>query len=374
METMMSKGSKFFAKRRTTALAAGAILMLATGAAMAQYTPGSGGYSPPPQPYPGPQPMQPQPMQPQYSQPVQPYAQPAQPYGQPQVVQAPPAGQPMVQLLSDGQLGDLTASVALYPDPLLAQMLPAATYVEELAFADMWLAQHPGANDDMIAQLPVAPSVQTMMHYPSVLSLMADHLDWSQALGLAFTYQQADVMQAVQRWRLQAVTVGTLVTTPQQQVIAQGNTILIMPPPQTQVIYVPVYDPAVVYVRPLRPRRDVITFSAGGLSLQWALNDLDWHDHVVRVPVRRDVVVVPDGRRDAVVVTPGRDLRPGDKAVFTHDADRPVVIYPSKIEMPDHKVVVVAPDAPGRGDRGGPDRRGPDRGGQDRNGPPGTPF
>ncbi len=148
METMMQGGKKMCGKRRLSAWAAGAVLTLASGAAMAQYTPGAGNYVPP-QPYPGPQPVQ----QPQYNPPPQPqaYGQPAEPYGQPQIVQVQPPSlpqaAPQVPLLSDGQLGDLTASVALYPDPLLAQMLPAATYVQELAFADKWLAQHPGPND-----------------------------------------------------------------------------------------------------------------------------------------------------------------------------------------------------------------------------------
>jgi hypothetical protein len=382
--------------------AASVILVVAAGAAIAQYTPGSGGYSQPgipsvPAPAqnpvyswqqdqpqyqaPGGQPAYPQ-QQPAYGQQAG-YGQPAQPaYGQ-------PAAPVYVPQLSDAQLGDLTSSIALYPDPLLAQMLPGATYVQELTFADKWLAQHPGADDYTISRLPLQEPVKALMHYPTVLSMLTDHLDWTQALGVAFTYQQGDVMSAVQRWRLQAVVVGNLVSSPQQQVVVQGNMISIVPPPMTQVVYVPVYDPQVVYVRPVRPeRRDVITFSAGGLSIRWMDNDVDWRRREVRVPVRHDWDDRGgwDGRRGGsgsddrggdnrgggdrggdrgngrggrgagsdVVVTPGG--RGGETVVVKPGRGSTTVVVPSQVQPP-VKPGQIAPVGGFQGGGGAGDRR-----------------
>jgi hypothetical protein len=282
---------------------------------------------------------------------------------------APPAPAYMPHF-NDQQLADLTAAIALYPDPLLSEMLPSATYVQELAYADRWLEQHPGADERLIADLPLNPSVKTMMHYPSVLNIMTDHLDWTQTLGAAFIYQRTDLMESVQRWRRTAVAYGTLVSTPQQDVLQQGPIIMIVPPPRQQVVYVPVYDPAVVYVRPVRPARDYITFSAGGFSLSFVQNDLDWHDHQVRVPIHHDDWdgrSGGDGRGGSGRGGDGRsgDGRGGDgrggerggsgrggssspKAIFTRDDFKPVI--PTKVitPQPDKKVVTI-PSTQGRG-------------------------
>src|SRR6185503_1648045 len=99
-----------------------------------------------------------------------------------------------------------------------------------------WLAQHPGADEASIAALSVHPSVRTLMHFPTVLNQMTDHLDWTQALGMAFMYQRNDVMESIQRWRFTAVAAGTLYSSPQQDVLRQGTQIIIMPPPRAQVV------------------------------------------------------------------------------------------------------------------------------------------
>jgi hypothetical protein len=249
-----------------------------------------------------------------------------------------PAAPANVPQFTEQQLGDLTAAIALYPDPILSEMFPSTTYVEQLAYADRWLVQHPGADEATIGALPLDGSVKAMMHYPTVLTMMADHLDWTQTLGAAFVYQPQDLMESVQRWRRTAVQFGTLVSTPQQDVLRQGEVIMIVPPARQQVVYVPVYDPALVYVRPTRPVRDLVTFSGGGFSLSFAQNDVDWHNHQVHVPVHHD---------DHGVVVVGRG-GPGGKAVFTHDDFKPVI--PTKVitPQPDHKVVNI-PAGRGRG-------------------------
>jgi hypothetical protein len=324
------------------------------------------------------------PTPPQYSweMPMTP-AQPAQPASglqpvQPDIVRivAPPAPA-YVPRFSDQQLADLTAAIALYPDPILSEMFPSTTYVEQLAYADKWITQHPGADEGSIQNLPLDSSVKSMMHYPTVLTLLVDHLDWTQTLGAAFVYQPGDVMESVQRWRRTAVSYGTLVSTPQQDVLRQGEVIMIVPPARQQVVYVPVYDPQVVYVRPVRPVRDVITFSSGGFSLSFVDNDLDWREHQVRVPVHHDD---RDGRGGGGGDRggPGGGDRGGRggpaKAIFTHDDFKPVI--PTKVITPkDNKVVnIPAPtNPPGRGG-GNPGRGGQSAsaGGSDHN--PATPW
>ena len=357
--------------------------------ARAQFTPGSGGtYNQPVMPsapvVPG-GPSQPQaptpphyswevPMTPGQQQPQQ-QAQPGyQPNLQPvspDVVRIAPPAPVYVPQISDAQMADLTAAIALYPDPILSEMLPSTTYVEELTFADRWLEQHPGADEYTISGLPLQPSVKTMMHYGSVLRMMTDHLDWTQALGAAFLYQRQDLMESVQRWRRTAVSYGTLSSSPQQDVLQQGEYIMIVPPPRQQVVYVPVYDPAIVYVRPIRPVRDVITFSAGGFSLSFIDNDLDWRGHEVRVPRHHDDGGPRggDGRSGGGTSGGGtsgggttgggsrgggsggdpggsRGGRGGSQVVdvktnFIREDTKPAVIYPTKVvtPQPGHKVL-----------------------------------
>jgi hypothetical protein len=217
----------------------------------------------------------------------------------------------------------------------------------------------------------VDDSVKSMMHYPTVLSMMTEHLDWTQALGVAFINQSSDVMDAVQRWRATAVDCGYLYSTAQQEVLRQGNIVLIQPAPRTQVVYVPIYDPAVVYVRarPSGPApRNVITFAGGGFSLSFIDNDVDWHDHQVNVPRHDD--------RDHDHPGPGHDPQPRGgagsppptKTVFVHDTLKPTIVYPEKIvtPTPDHKIVTLPAATRGGGRSDNPPGRGPGGGGPGR--------
>jgi hypothetical protein len=267
--------------------------------------------------------------------------------------------------LPTDQLNDLTASIALYPDPLLAVMLPAATYPDQIVSANQWLATHPNPDDFAIEQLPYADSVKSLMHYPTVLQMMAEHPDWTQALGLAFVYQQPDVMNSIQYWRATAQADGTLYSTPQQQVVA-GPQIEILPA-APDIVYVPQYDPAVVFVRHPYHDRDFIRFQAAGHGRQWLDHDMDWHNHVVRVPDHRDfaqrpgrVVVTPDrrneqrneqlDRRDLNQRQARNDNNRNDNAndnrrVFTRNDMPRDRNFPQRIvtPTPDHKVITPQP-------------------------------
>jgi hypothetical protein len=418
--------------RRAASALAMVIVGVTTAAFGQSYTPGSGGstyvpqynpYSQQPSYQPGyqqPSYQQPSYQQPSYSQQPNYSQQPSYSWETPQQGYQSYTQQIQVPQLNDQQVADLTASVALYPDPLLAVMLPAATYPQEIVSANQWLRNHPNPDELTIQGLPYQPVVKTLLHYPSVLTLMADHVDWTQALGTAFVYQQNDVINSVQRWRATAQAVGTLTSTPEQQVVAQNGIIQIMPAaPQT--VYVPVYDPQVVYVRQQSwVRRDpVIRFNVGGRFGVWLDNDLDWRDRVVRVPtrpywdrpnwdrprdrndwnrewnradqdrrntvidlrrfddrndkrpmagavIRRDDTPLSQQGRSSVVVTGNRD-RDDDRRVFVRD-NKAGLTYPNRIVTPQDRKVVTVPPQAGRGQviRPDADGRAPGRGNADR--------
>jgi hypothetical protein len=152
--------------------------------------------------------------------------------------------------LSQGELDALLAPVALYPDELLAQMLMASTYPLEIVTAARFVQQNPSLTGDALDQAlrdqNWDPSVLSLTAYPQVLLMMNDRLDWTQRLGDAFLANQQQVMDTVQTLRSRAQAVGNLQSTPQQTVMNQGGFIDIEPA-QPQFVYVPVYDPRVIY-------------------------------------------------------------------------------------------------------------------------------
>jgi hypothetical protein len=179
------------------------------------------------------------------------------------------------------QLDNLVAPIALYPDPLLAQVLLAATFVDQIPDAAQWV----GSNNDpnYIDSQPWDVSVKAVAHYPTVLYMMRDRIDWTTSLGQAYVDQSTDVMMAVQRLRRMARSAGNLVTTPQQQVIYEGGYVQIVPA-QPRYIYVPVYDPGVIYYR-RAPGAIVavglISFGVGLAIGAWLNHDCDWRGHRV---------------------------------------------------------------------------------------------
>jgi hypothetical protein len=140
---------------------------------------------------------------------------------------------------TDQELDDLLAPIALYQDPLLAQMLPASTYPAEVADAAAWL--NSVGDVSSIDEQVWAESVRAIAHYPGVLQMMADNMDWTANLGDAFLNQPEDVTNAIQRLRWRARAVGNLVSNAEQTIIIDGDYIQIVPA-QRQYIYVPQYS------------------------------------------------------------------------------------------------------------------------------------
>ena len=179
------------------------------------------------------------------------------------------------QPLSAAQLDQLLGPIALYPDPLIAQILPASTLPTEIVLADRYV--NGGGDPNQIDQQPWDPSVQALAHYPSVLQWMDENLDWTTELGQAFLNQQPDVMDSIQRLRWSAYNLGNLQSTPQQQVIVDGAEIEIVPV-DDQVIYPPVYQPDQVYYD-AASGGPFISFGIGCAIGPWLNCDFDWGHH-----------------------------------------------------------------------------------------------
>src|SRR5712692_8794198 len=132
------------------------------------------------------------------------------------------------------QLQQLVAPIALYPDSLVAQILVASTFPEQVVEADRWVQSHPDLKGDDLAkavdQEPWDPSVKALAAFPSVLGNMDKNLSWASSLGDAYYNQEQDVMDAVQVMRQRAQEAGNLKTTEQQTVTSQDSTIIIEPP------------------------------------------------------------------------------------------------------------------------------------------------
>jgi uncharacterized membrane protein YgcG len=176
--------------------------------------------------------------------------------GEPQAqpTQAPPPP-PYAQQTAE-QLQQLVAPIALYPDSLVAQILAASTYPDQVVEADRFVQSQPDLKGDALAkavdQQPWDPSVKALTAFPSVLGNMDKNLSWTSALGDAYYNQQQDVMDAIQSMRQKAQQAGNLKTTDQQVVSSEGSTVVIQPASPT-VVYVPAYDPWVVYGPPIVP-------------------------------------------------------------------------------------------------------------------------
>jgi len=189
----------------------------------------------------------------------------------------PPA--PAYQALADDQLDQLLGPIALYPDPLIAQILPASTFPTQIVLADRYISG--GGDPNQIDQQAWDASVQALARYPDVLKWMDENLDWTTELGQAFLNQQQDVMNSIQRLRTSAYNLGNLQSAPQQQVIDDGGCIEIVPV-DTDVIYVPVYQPAEVYYQSANGS-PFITFSIGYAIGTWLNCDFDWMNHNIIV-------------------------------------------------------------------------------------------
>jgi hypothetical protein len=158
----------------------------------------------------------------------------------------PQAAPPPYMQGTPEQMQQLVAPIAMYPDSLVAQILAASTFPEQVVEADRWVQEHQGLKDDALGQAvdqqPWDPSVKALTAFPSVLGNMDKNLSWTSSLGDAYYNQQQDVMDAIQVMRQRAERAGDLKTTPQQTVTTQGSTIVVQPA-NPDIVYVPAYDP-----------------------------------------------------------------------------------------------------------------------------------
>lgn len=224
-----------------------------------------------------------------------------------QDAQTPPAAQasqgPPYMTQSPEQLQQLVAPIALYPDSLVAQILAASTFPEQVVEADRWVQAHPDlkgqALGQAVDQMQWDPSVKALAAFPSVLGNMDKNLSWTSSLGDAYYNQQQEVMDAVQVMRQKAEQAGNLKTTSQQAVTTQGSTIIIQPA-APDVVYVPAYNPWVVYGYPVPawpgwyPYPGIwfggpfLSFGVGfgigwfgGFGWGWPHWGFDWHNRVI---------------------------------------------------------------------------------------------
>jgi uncharacterized membrane protein YgcG len=201
------------------------------------------------------------------------------------------------------ELQQLVAPIALYPDSLVAQILAASTFPEQVVEADRWVQAHPDLKDEALGQAvdgqPWDPSVKALTAFPSVLGNMDKNLSWTSSLGDAYYNQQQDVMDAVQVMRRKAQGAGNLKTTPQQKVTELDSAIDIEPA-DPAVVYIPAYDPWLIYGFPIVPwpawypypgiwfGGPYLSFGIGfgigwwgGFGWGWGHWGFDWRNHAV---------------------------------------------------------------------------------------------
>ena len=180
------------------------------------------------------------------------------------------------------QLDSLVAPIALYPDPLLAQVLAASTYPLEVVQLQQWLEKNKELKEealaDAVAKQPWDPSVQALAALPDVVKRLANDIQWTTDLGNAFLAQESDVMDAVQRMRKKAQDKGTLKSTEQQTVetkVVENKNVIIVQPSSPDVVYVPSYDPVVVYGPAIYPYPPIYYpppgYYAAGMALSFGV-------------------------------------------------------------------------------------------------------
>jgi hypothetical protein len=204
----------------------------------------------------------------------------------PAFAQAPPSYSP-------AQLDQMVARIALYPDPLVAQILAAATYPDQISEAARWADQHHYLTGQALAdaiqqdQLPWDPSVQALLPFPSVLEMMASDMNWTSDLGNAFLAQHENVMDAVQRERRKARDYGHLRSN--REIIVSGGPYITIMPVNPGLIVLPYYDPEIVFFPP-RPGFFVggairfgfgVTIGGFFRPWGWGYSRFDWGRHDV---------------------------------------------------------------------------------------------
>jgi uncharacterized membrane protein YgcG len=245
---------------------------------------------------------------------------------------------PQAAQQSADQLQQLVAPIALYPDGLIAQILPAATFPAEILDAQRWMDQHKELKGDALAnevdKQAWDPSVKALTQFPAVLANMNQNLAWTSELGDVYANQQQDLTNAIQTMRQRAKQAGNLQTTPQEKVTAQGQNIVIEPA-SPDVVYVPQFDPWLVYGDPLAvfpgwyPYAGLFWDSPGigfglgfgigffgGFGWGWHHWGYDWHGHGGGVRYNHNAYISHS------MTTVNRGNFRSDRANFNHAFDR----------------------------------------------------
>ncbi len=177
------------------------------------------------------------------------------------------------------QLDSLVAPIALYPDPLLSQTLVASTYPLEIIQLQQWLEKNKELKDKALAEAVEKqgwdPSIQAMASLPDVVKQMSENIKWTTDLGNAFLAQQGDVMEAVQRMRKKAKDAGNLKSSEQQKVetkVVENKSVIVVEQASPQVVYVPSYNPTVVYGPPVYPYPPIVYPPAGYYAAGMAIS------------------------------------------------------------------------------------------------------
>ena len=239
------------------------------------------------------------------------------------------------------ELDQMLAPIALYPDSLLTQILMASTYPLEIVQADRWAKQNKDMKGDALAKAleaqPWDPSVKSLVNFPQVLTMMSEKLDWTQKLGDAFLAQQKDVMETIQKLRAKAQASGNLKTT-KEQVVKVEKEIIIIEPASPQVIYVPAYNPTVVYGAwaypayppyPYYPPGYVagaaFPFVAGvavGAAWGYAWGNANWHGGDVNINVNQNTNINNNINREKYA-TQYQGKGQAGQGQWQHDAEPP---------------------------------------------------
>ena len=248
------------------------------------------------------------------------------------------------KLFKQEELDQMLAPVALYPDDLLTQILMASTYPLEIIQAARWANQNKDLKGDALTRALEKeewdPSVKSLVNFPDVLSKMNENLEWTQKLGDALLAQQKQVLETIQNLRKKAQEAGNLKDSPQQKVVVEKETIIIEPA-QPETIYVPSYDPAVVYggwwwplfppfppFFPLPPRPVLyggLAFGAGvarGAAWGYAWGHANWHGGDVDINTNRNTNINNNINRDKYKNDmKNKGIGEGGQGKWQHDAD-----------------------------------------------------
>ena len=240
------------------------------------------------------------------------------------------------------ELDQILAPIALYPDDLLSQVLMASTYPLEVVQAERWVKQNKSLKGDALADALEKqdwdPSVKSLVNFPDVLTMMSEKLDWTQKLGDAFLEQQKEVMDTIQKLRQKADEAGNLKTTSEQKVIVEKETkTIVIEPANPQTVYVPTYNPTVVYGAWWYPAYPpyyyyppgyvagaAFSFAAGvavGAAWGYAWGGCNWHGGDVDIDIDRNTNINNNIDRSKYKDKAGTGTGQGGKGKWEHNPE-----------------------------------------------------